>query len=566
MAALRAGRSDSTSSAPSSTPEIVKSTYTPVGRVDIAAIRSQAKESQPSEPKESSSSYVGTSGYMPVQLPTPRPLVSRFGPTTGRTGTVAPVPTAPARESKAIGGASRNFAADASGKTPSQLWAERKARERTSSGGVPSVTAPQTTLPRAPATESVNKAAYVDDSSDITGKPVSGGVAAMRERFAKQTLDEGSVPISPQPPTRPTFKASPPAMFTTAPSPPAPPSRPSAPSPPPIAMGSKPPPKTYQSLDDVITAGAGAGIGLGVGALAHTEEPEEEEHEVPSPPPPPRPTASRDTWETAQHVEEEEDEDDIATHERSQVHTEQEHEVESPHLPATTHEEPESPIAHVDPDAKGAKTAVVLFDYEAQEENEINLAEGQIITNIEFIDEVCNQFWLSNAQGWWSGDDPTGHNGLFPSNYVELQEADESSAAPVSTGHQVHHEPEPEPDPEPQEDEGETAIAEYDYEAQEDNELSFPEGAKIIRIERVDASWWAGEYDGKAGLFPGILSLGKALANFSELCECPVEFVAANARSAISLLRAPRSYQELLLSIVGQNSKFHAYRVEHCAC
>jgi drebrin-like protein len=61
-----------------------------------------------------------------------------------------------------------------------------------------------------------------------------------------------------------------------------------------------------------------------------------------------------------------------------------------------------------------------------------------------------------------------------------------------------HAEPEPEQEPE----EGETAIAEYDYEAQEDNELSFPEGVLITNIERLDENWWAGEYDGKAGLFP----------------------------------------------------------------
>ena len=52
------------------------------------------------------------------------------------------------------------------------------------------------------------------------------------------------------------------------------------------------------------------------------------------------------------------------------------------------------------------------------------------------------------------------------------------------------------------EDEGETAIAEYDYEAQEENELSFPEGAVITNIERVDENWWAGEYQGHSGLFP----------------------------------------------------------------
>jgi hypothetical protein len=30
----------------------------------------------------------------------------------------------------------------------------------------------------------------------------------------------------------------------------------------------------------------------------------------------------------------------------------------------------------------------VLFEYEAQEENEINLVEGQLIINVEFIDDV----------------------------------------------------------------------------------------------------------------------------------------------------------------------------------
>ena len=51
-------------------------------------------------------------------------------------------------------------------------------------------------------------------------------------------------------------------------------------------------------------------------------------------------------------------------------------------------------------------------------------------------------------------------------------------------------------------DDGETAVAEYDYEAQEENELSFPEGAVITNIERVDDNWWAGEYQGHSGLFP----------------------------------------------------------------
>ena len=390
MAALRAGKSDTTSSPGAAAPEIVKSTYTPVGRVDIAAIRAAAQESQASEPRESS--YIGTSGYTPVQLPKPKPFTSKFGPNvTSRTGTVAPMPTGLVRESKAIGGASKNFGTDASGKTPSQIWAEKKARERGLSGGtsvIPDI-APQTPLPRDPAAAARAPAStYVQDSSEVIGKPVSGGVAAMRERFAKQSLDDGNVPISPSTTARP-FKASP--VSPRPPSPPPAPTDHAAPSPP-IAMGSKPPPRTYQSLDHIVAAGAGAGVGLGVGALAlqHDEEQpeEEEEQEVSQPPPPPRPSAVQETWDTTQHVDEvEEDEEDLAARQRSQMHAEQEHEIEEP-VPPAAHEEPEHPTTHVETGAESAKTAVVLFDYEAQEENEINLVEGQIITNIEFIDEV----------------------------------------------------------------------------------------------------------------------------------------------------------------------------------
>lgn len=47
------------------------------------------------------------------------------------------------------------------------------------------------------------------------------------------------------------------------------------------------------------------------------------------------------------------------------------------------------------------------------------------------------------------------------------------------------------------------AIAEYDYEASEDNELTFAEGQKIINIEMIDEDWWLGELEGgEKGLFP----------------------------------------------------------------
>lgn len=61
-----------------------------------------------------------------------------------------------------------------------------------------------------------------------------------------------------------------------------------------------------------------------------------------------------------------------------------------------------------------------------------------------------------------------------------------------------------EPEPEPETEEAPWAIAEYDYEAGEENELTFAENDKIINIEFVDDDWWLGELSttGEKGLFP----------------------------------------------------------------
>lgn len=52
------------------------------------------------------------------------------------------------------------------------------------------------------------------------------------------------------------------------------------------------------------------------------------------------------------------------------------------------------------------------------------------------------------------------------------------------------------------------AKALYDYEAQTEDELSFPEGA-IIRIlnkdNQDDDGFWEGEFNGNVGVFPAVL-------------------------------------------------------------
>ena len=58
-------------------------------------------------------------------------------------------------------------------------------------------------------------------------------------------------------------------------------------------------------------------------------------------------------------------------------------------------------------------------------------------------------------------------------------------------------------------EEGDWARALYDYDATNDEELSFSEG-QLIRILRrdengVDDGWWEGEVDGRVGVFPSLV-------------------------------------------------------------
>uniref|UniRef100_S4RKJ1 Drebrin like n=1 Tax=Petromyzon marinus TaxID=7757 RepID=S4RKJ1_PETMA len=55
--------------------------------------------------------------------------------------------------------------------------------------------------------------------------------------------------------------------------------------------------------------------------------------------------------------------------------------------------------------------ARALYDYQAADDTEISFDPGDLISNIEQIDD-----------GWWNGSGPDGSRGMFPANYVELVE------------------------------------------------------------------------------------------------------------------------------------------------
>ena len=55
----------------------------------------------------------------------------------------------------------------------------------------------------------------------------------------------------------------------------------------------------------------------------------------------------------------------------------------------------------------GGVTGVALYDYEADESNEISLREGDHVMDIHFV-----------SDDWWQGT-CNGKTGLFPASYVE---------------------------------------------------------------------------------------------------------------------------------------------------
>lgn len=493
-------------------PTVVKGAYEPVGKVDIAAIRarSQKPEESPAKPPTNiSPAVIETSGGQQsaplsnserlTSLPKPK-VANRFGASNSSyTGTKAPTPgnfglesTAALTGSKI--GVGRTFA-DQGGKTPAQVWAEKKARERGDSGAsdnppfTPAAAstgqssgggqwksgyegkswAPVATIRTGQSSSSVGQQdiSGEDDAAEDDQVPSTGGVGAIRDRF-KGAAPMGASNVG------------------------------SASSPPPLDTSSKP--------------NAGRGIpmpGLPSRLAQPRKEGEEDAPSMPAPPPqpprsptPPTPPAvntgspirvampvGRGNAQDVEDAREEQISPPPAMPARSLAEAiPHEHELtEEPsgHDPARGAGEAAA-AARFGLDAADAvhhnaheksKSAVVQYDYEKGEANEIELKEGEHVTDIDMVDK-----------NWWMGTNAHGESGLFPSNYVELiedgaiGEYNERQPGLEPEQHDAAAVPEPE--------QGVTATAIYDYEAVEENELTFPENAKITGVVSIACNSW----------------------------------------------------------------------------
>jgi hypothetical protein len=533
-------------------PTIVKGAYEPVGKVDIAAIRARAQQptddgarqlspaatgksaasNTSDEPKPKSladRSSAFTSSERLTSLPKPK-VANRFGSSASNfSGTKAPTPgafglqSAPPTVASAPVGAAKTYA-DEGGKTPAQIWAEKKARQRglSGAGDAPTVTSPITSQTSGGGEWKSGYAgkSWAPVATTATGRSGTGSIGQQRTGEEEREEEAPSSPVGGIGALRDRFKGGPPM---------------GAPSMARDITGEQSPPPPINS--SYRPTG-----GVPIPGLPSRPRPDDEdEQDGPNIPPPPRVPRS-----PTPPTPEERDTSPVRI--AMPVSRSKEPAIEAPEerngppaLPTQiAHNVPdeeeltEEPVGH-DP-ARGAgaavaaasfgenaatthqgsgasgKRAVIQYDYEKAEDNEVDLIEGEYVTNIEMVDD-----------DWWMGTNQKGESGLFPSNYVELVEGEEDEApAPVS------HAPEPfvpaqAPRPAaapaaPTASSGPTAKAIYDYEAAEDNELSFPEEATVTGLvssprsdwrlipnakqEFPDEDWWFGHYGGKSGLFP----------------------------------------------------------------
>ncbi|MCJ8745898.1 hypothetical protein PDJAM_G00135730 [Pangasius djambal] len=144
--------------------------------------------------------------------------------------------------------------------------------------------------------------------------------------------------------------------------------------------------------------------------------------------------------------------------------------------------------------------AVVEFDYQAQHDDELTIAIGDIISNIR-----------KDEGGWWEGE-VDGRRGLFPDNFVreikkevkkELSSASQAAKSDLSNGSAS---PGSESSLRPAK-KGEAirkrrCKAAFSYIPQNEDELELKNGDIIEVLGEVEEGWWEGCLNGRTGMFP----------------------------------------------------------------
>ncbi len=132
-------------------------------------------------------------------------------------------------------------------------------------------------------------------------------------------------------------------------------------------------------------------------------------------------------------------------------------------------------------------TAVVEYDWTAEEEGQMSLVTGD---RIEVLEE--------SEGGWWRGRNlASQEEGFFPSSFVTVEEGAGGAAAPATPAGAA---------PAAASAGGAAAVmcrALYDYQSEDpDTQLSFQEGDLIEMLEEAEGGWARGLLKGLEGYFP----------------------------------------------------------------
>lgn len=184
-------------------------------------------------------------------------------------------------------------------------------------------------------------------------------------------------------------------------------------------------------------------------------------------------------------------------------------------------EQQEQPEEYTAPAVDGTqlvgKVCRAVYPYQAQNSDELDLNEEEVVT----VTSASDADWVSAQNG-------NGQVGYIPAAYLEVigdapPAADYDDIQTTETkfdtdfGGPDSTIPLPQPDIDALSgqtgdagdllEEEDIVKALYDYEATNDEEISFAEGDLILIIERSEDGWWTGERkkDGKRGHFPSML-------------------------------------------------------------
>ncbi|CAG5135714.1 unnamed protein product, partial [Candidula unifasciata] len=143
--------------------------------------------------------------------------------------------------------------------------------------------------------------------------------------------------------------------------------------------------------------------------------------------------------------------------------------------------------------------AVVEFEYTAEQEDELSLKVGDIVTNVKTSDG-----------GWWEGE-LHGKKGLFPENFVQLVQRREPASL----------EPKREPPqrksvrelankfkdmsvsgPPKKKEKQKRCKVLFEYKKENDDELELAVGDIVDFHKEVEDGWWEGSINGRQGVFP----------------------------------------------------------------